>query len=325
MRRPLPVILAGLLLVALVATPAAGAGRGARPDSYVIPGEQVFPEGIAAGRRGEFYVSSVTTGTIYRGDASDPALEVFLPGGQDGRTIAVGLAVDRRGRLWVAGGDTGRVWVYDTRDGELVAEYDNGLGATPGATFVNDIDTSRDAAYISDSNNPQLYTVDFDRRGLGELEVLVDFTGTALEYVPGEFNVNGVEVSRDGDTLVVVQSVSGGLFRVDTGTGEVAAIDLGGATLPGGDGLLLEGDDLYVVQNFLQTLNLVELDDDLATGEVAASETNPRYRFPTTVDRVGGRLLLPNSQLDLLFGPPGSTPTLPFEVLAVDDPEIAED
>lgn len=174
----------------------------------------------------------MTTGTIDRGDADDPALEVFLPGGPDGRTTAVGLAVDRRGRLWVAGGDTGLVWVYDTRTGALLARYDNGLGATPGATFLNDIDTSRDAAYISDSNNPQLYTVDFDRRGLGELEVLVDFTGTALTYIPGDFNVNGVEVSRDGETVVVVQSSTGGLFRIDTDSAEVAAIDLGGAGVP---------------------------------------------------------------------------------------------
>lgn len=314
MRRLLPLTLAGLLLVALAAP---AAGRGLRPDRYVIPGEQVFPEGIAAGRGGDFFVSSVTTGTIYRGNVREPELEVFLPGGEDGRTSAAGLAVDRRARLWIAGGDTGLVWVYDTRTGELLARYDNGLGATPGATFINDVDTSRDAAYITDSSNPQLYTVAFGRRDLGELEVLVDYAGTALD-VPGEFNANGVEVSRDGDTLVVVQSVTGVLYRVDTATGEFAPIDLGGATVPGGDGLLLEGDDLYVVQNFAELLTLVELDDDLTTGEIVASETDPDYRIPTTVDRVGGRLLLPNSQFDVLFGPPGTTPTLPFDVVAVD-------
>lgn len=118
---------------------------------------------------------------------------------------------------------------------------------------------------------------------------------------------------------MVVQSSTGGLFRIDTDSAEVAAIDLGGAGVPAGDGLLLEGDDLYVVQNFLGLLTLVELDDDLSTGEVVASVANPDFRFPTTIDRVGGRLLVVNSQLDLLFGPPGANPSLPFDVLAVDD------
>lgn len=76
-----------------------------------------------------------------------------------------------------------------------------------------------------------------------------------------------------------------------------------------------------MVQNFLGLLTLVELDDDLSTGEVVASVANPDFRFPTTIDRVGGRLLVVNSQLDLLFGPPGANPSLPFDVLAVDDPD----
>ncbi|MBA2374698.1 MAG: hypothetical protein H0V75_00975, partial [Rubrobacter sp.] len=107
-------------------------------EAYTIPGEEVFPEGVAYDEEtGDFFVGSTTDGTIFRGnvDGGPAEMEVFLEPGGDDRETAVGLEVEG-GRLYVAGGDTGRAWVYDAESGELVNSYE-----TPEAemTFINDV------------------------------------------------------------------------------------------------------------------------------------------------------------------------------------------
>ena len=39
-----------------------------RHEEFVLPGDQVYPEGITEGPGTTFYVGSIDTGTIYRGD-----------------------------------------------------------------------------------------------------------------------------------------------------------------------------------------------------------------------------------------------------------------
>ena len=63
------------------------------------------------------------------------------------------------------------------------------------------------------------------------------------------FNLNGIEATLDGRTLIVVNSAKGRLYTVDARTGASAEIDLGGATVPTGDGILLVGPMLFVLQN----------------------------------------------------------------------------
>src|SRR5688572_11141213 len=99
----IPTLLAAILC-SLAVLPATAQPR---PDVYILPGEDVFPEGVAFDPETQtFYVSSTTDGTIFRGTPSETAAEVFLPGGEDGRASATGLAaVD--GLLFVSGGGTG--------------------------------------------------------------------------------------------------------------------------------------------------------------------------------------------------------------------------
>jgi hypothetical protein len=68
--------------------------------------------------------------------------------------------------------------------------------------------------------------------------------------VPGAINLNGI-VANNG-MLLVVQSSTGKLFRVDPATGIADEVDLGGVRLGEGtaDGLELRGHMLYVVRNF---------------------------------------------------------------------------
>jgi hypothetical protein len=84
------------------------------------------------------------------------------------------------------------------------------------------------------------------------------------------------------------------------------------ALLPNGDGLLLSGRTLYVVQNQLNTVAVLHLDRTASEATVVSRLTDPRFDVPTTVASFGGRLYLPNARFTT---PP--TPTTPYQVIAV--------
>jgi sugar lactone lactonase YvrE len=301
----------------IAATPTAGGGR-----IFALPAGGGFPEGIAYDEAtGDFYVGSTIDGTIYRGNITTGTVEVFLPGGT-GR-VAVGLALDENGRLFVAGGETGAVAVYDTATRQLLLEVANGLAPN---TFLNDIAISpAGVAYITDSFNPLLYRIAATAipTGLGTpapvpttdaLEVFVDFTTTGFDLVQTGFNANGIAATPDGQYLLLVQTNTGALYRVDAATGETIQVDLGEANLPGGDGLELDGETLYVVRE--GQITIVTLGPDYASGSIGASFSDPSFATPTTIARFDGCLLVVNSQFAAIQG----QPELPFTVSSVPIP-----
>ena len=291
--------------------------KSASIERYILPGDRVFPEGIAyEPTTGNFFVSSTTDGTIFRGDVQKKIAQEFLPGGSDGRTAAVGLKVDDyQGRLFIAGGNTGQIFVYDTDNGELLAQFNNHREST----FINDVAISRTGdAYFTDSLSPILYRVSTNEAQELEFEDWLDLTGTAIEYRSG-FNLNGIAVSNDGRYLIVVQSNTGKLFRIDIASKEVTEIDLGGETLTNGDGILIDRKRiLYVVRNQQQLIVKVELAEDFSSGTVVSSTTDPSFAYPTTIARAMKRLLVVNSQFNRRGS--GLTPELPFTVSSVPIP-----
>jgi Cu-Zn family superoxide dismutase len=291
-----------------------GQGHSARPAVYTIPGAAVFPEGIALERGGhDFFVSSTTDGTIFKGNVRQPALAPFAPGGADGRTTAIGLKSDDHGRLFVAGGGTGKAWVLSTRDGSTIKALDSHPGSSP--TFVNDVALTRGYAYFTDSQRPVILRVARSGATIGELEPWLDLTGTPFAYADG-FNANGIVSLDGGRLLVVVQSNTGKLFRIDTRTREVSQIDLGGATVTNGDGLVAQGSHVYVVRNADKLIVDVRLRRNRRAGRVVGSTTSYALMFPTTAALLGNRLLVVNSQFDKQ----GGTPVLPFTVASVRKP-----
>ena len=101
-------------------------------------------------------------------------------------------------------------------------------------------------------------------------------------------------------------------------TREVTPIDLGGATVPNGDGILLQGSTLYVLQNAQGLLTEIRLNVATATGTVVGSSSDPSFAYPTSLDFARGRLLVVNSQFNRRG--PGLTPTLPFTVSVIKHP-----
>ena len=312
-----PLALSGLLAAALPAAQATAAPR--TSTTYAVPGELVYPECVTA-YNDVFYVTCTTDGTLFRGTTGSRSLRVFEPGGTDGRTTAIGLEVTPKGdRLVVAGGGTGTAYVYDTRDGRLVAKYTNGKA---GGTFVNDVALARNGdAYLTDSQSPVLYRIPAAQIASGTgatrpLEVFRDFTGTAFAYQAG-FNANGIVLTQDGKSVVVVQSGTGKLFRVVLATRAVSEVDLGGATLQNGDGLELRGSVLYVNRNRNGVISKVKLAADGSRGRLYGQLSDPTFRYPTTSAFSRNQLLVVNSQFDVRNA--GGTPE-PFTVTGITNP-----
>jgi DNA-binding beta-propeller fold protein YncE len=313
------VVAALLALVVLIGFGSTRAQADPRPDLYLLPPEALYPEGIAAeNESGTFYVSSVADGSIYRGNVGNEQAELFLPGREDGRTQAAGLALED-GLLYVAGGQTGTVFVYDTSSGDLVRR-----SAALGAGFLNDVTVNPHSgdAYITDSFVPILWRVPAEEvtgsPQTGELEPWLDLTGTPIAYTAG-FNLNGIVATPNGRYLLTVQSNTGNLYRIDTQTKQVTQVDLGGATLTGGDGLVLRGHTLYVVRN-QEIITEVSLAGQFTSGRAKGSTSEPSLDFSTTGALVRGRLLVVNSQFDE-GGPVGGTdPEIPFTVSSMRAP-----
>ena len=118
----------------------------------------------------------------------------------------------------------------------------------------------------------------------------------AWQQTPAVNNANGIARTPDGQALLVVKSDTGQLFRVDPRSGRATLVDLGGAALTNGDGLLLQGRTLYAVQNRLNQVAVVGLDRRGTQGRVRRTITSPAFDVPSTVAAVGGYLYLPNAR-----------------------------
>lgn len=307
------------LLLSAALTACTSGGPPTLPETsrtYVLPGNAVFPEGVAyRSSTGNFFVSSTTDGTIYRGNLNEASASVFLPGGADGRTTAIGLKVIEAGQLFIAGGGTGKMFVYDVNTRTLVRAL--GTPAAPSGTFINDVALTPDAAYFTDSRRPVLFRVARTAGGVGETaEAWLDFTGTAVQYQSG-FNLNGIAATPDGRYLIVVQSNTGQLFRITTADKSVTEIKFGG-TVRNGDGILLDGQTLYVARNADKIIVPVQLSADFTTGTIGTPFSDATLMYPTTLAQAGNRLLVVNSQFDRRG--PGLTPTLPFTLSSVPIP-----
>ena len=291
-------------------------GKGGKKGGSVfpIPGDTVFPEGIA--RSGKtFFVSSTTDGTIFKGNTrSNDPLVPFAAGGADGRTTATGMTVNR-GRLFVSGAATGKAFVLDASTGATLKVLDTAPGGSP--TFINDVTVADGYAYFTDSQRPIIFRASTSGDTVGDMEAWLNLDGTPFAYQAG-FNANGIVSYDDGRLLVVVQSNTGKLFRINTRSRSVTQIDTGAATFPNGDGLVAHGSRLYVVQNALNQITEVKLRNGKRKGRVGDVLKSDLFAFPTTAARDGSRLLVVNSQFDKRG--PGLTPVLPFTVAKVKKP-----
>jgi hypothetical protein len=271
-------------------------------------------EGIASGDDDTFYAGSLADGRIARGSLDAGTSEVFVS--TPLVAPAVGLKADlRHDLLWVAGGPTGKAAVYDLDTGDGVVA----LALTAGASFINDVTLTRDAAYFTNSFAPEIYRVPVSRRGEVGAPETIALTGPAAAFVTG-FNLNGIAATKDGRTLILVNSAKGELYTVDAATGSSALIDLGGTSVATGDGLLLTGRTLYVLQNgaapgFTNQIVVIRLSRNLGSGTVVDTITSDLFETATTLAKLDDTLIAVNAQ----FGGAPVDPESEVVVIPLDD------
>ena len=261
------------------------------------------PEGIDFGRGGTFYVGSIFSGAIFRGDAPTGTGDLVVPAHPE--RSAAGLKYDPRGdRLFVAGGYAGGAYVYDATSGATLAAYQL---TVPGPELINDVIVAHDAAFFTNSSRAVIYRVPLGPNGslpeageVQEIPLAGDFV-----FVPDapNGNANGIVATPNGKELIVVNTTTGALYVVDPRTGRATTIDLGNASVPGGDGLVLIGRTLYVVQGEHDQIAVVSLSADLRSGTIERVITDPALRFPSTAARFGDTLYVVNARFDAPLWP----------------------
>jgi hypothetical protein len=295
------VLFAAVLAFVLAPWPATAAPHDNFPDRIKLP-NGFFPEGIESGRGTSVFVGSLIDGAIWRGDLRTGSGSVFTnPADQGQGRVSVGIAYEAaRDRLWVAGGGpsifgAGDVRVYDASSGDLLRTFAIPAPPDPRVRFLNDVVVTRDAVYVTDSFNSQLVVIPLPEDG-----ALPGINDATLLTVTGEFmqtdegaNLNGI-VAKSG-MLIVAQSSTGLLFRVDPDTGIAKEINLRHEPLGSVDGLELQGRTLYAVRNS-NVVTVVRLGSQLAAGTVLGDITDPRLDVPTTATVAAGRLWAVNAR-----------------------------
>jgi sugar lactone lactonase YvrE len=282
------------LIVALVALGLAvpvALAQSTFPEKIALP-DGFAPEGIEIALGNTFYTGSRETGAIYTGNLRTGAGRILVQGvpATPGTTLgATGIEYDR-GRLWVARAGLGTARIYNARTGALLREYQ--LATAP--TFINDVVVTKKAAFFTDSQRPVLYRIALSKNGAPGAMTTIPLTGD-YQHAAG-FNLNGIVATASGKMLIAVQSNAKKLFLINPATGATKAIDIGTYNLENGDGLLLQGRTLYVVQNRSNKVAVFRLSPDLTRGTFLRAITDTDFDVPTTIDRAGERLYVVNAR-----------------------------
>lgn len=284
-------LMSGALTLSLAGTAEARPHPNRFPDQIALPtGFQ--PEGITIGKAPYAFLGSLANGDIYAVSLKTGKGKVVSKGPGPGNP-SVGLKIDRHGLLYVAGGPSGTSRIVNLRSGKVITKT-----LTDKASFINDVVLTRKAAWFTNSFQSELYSV--SRVNRRAKPTTLPLTGDWVQPPPGGFGANGIEQTPNHRALLVINSANGTLYRVNKRTGNATVVNLGGASLPNGDGLLLRGRTLYVVQNQLNQVAVIKLNKRGTAGTVGTPLKNPEFDVPTTVASYGRYLYLPNAR----FGTP---------------------
>ena len=295
MTRRLALLLALTVALLVSATPVAAHGGAKKADAFPAKIDLPVgfqPEGITAGRGNTFFVGSLANGAIYRGNFRTGAGAILVPGSVGLK--AVGTEYERRhNRLWVAGGETHQVRVYNATTGALLATY-----TLPGG-FLNDLVATRNAIYVTDSNNAQLGVIPLGAGGAlpAQSAVFVRPLIGVTVLPPPAFNLNGI--AWTGRWLIVVQGNLGGrIFRVDPATGVATQLALSGGSAENGDGIEIQGRTIYVVRNVVNRVAVFRANRNFtaATWKFDITAAAGLLSIPTTGVVEGRKVWVVNSQ-----------------------------
>ena len=314
---------------------AANAGEKAKPFPKIVPAlEGAPPEGFTIGKGTTAYNGSVD-GSIYKMNlrtgegeilvAAEPDFDIFA-----GDCYKLGMRVDKRSNyLFVAGCQEGNVYVFDADSGDEKMQYQ----LTPQyESVINDIAITQKAAYFTDYISPAIFSLPLSKNGSipdnSDAATRIPLTGDFEngDNLLGVF-ANGIVATPDGKTLIVGNSGSSKLFRVDPTTGhadeiivdppleglEQVGVDEDGFPILDGafmDAIVMRDGVLYVLGSGWNTpeddkVQVVVLSDDLLTGTYMGTITDPETDFLASGALHGDSLYLNNARY---FSYPGCLP-----------------
>ncbi len=266
---------------------------------------ELYPEGIAYSHKAKsFYVSSLHYGKIGKVDWSGK-YTTFINDPESISAIGI-LADEKRNLLYVAISDPGvsvktsapmkiaKLAAYNLTTGKRKFISDLALiNKTGGGNFANDM--TFDAAgniYVNNSASPIIYKVS----QTGNAEVFV----TSDSWKGEGFNLNGIVCNQKEDYLLVCQSNTGDIYKVEIKTKKISKV----ATEPilGADGMVLHKNELVVISNSSKKIIKLISNDNWATAK-NEGEFTAELTFPTTGTRVNGKYYILNAKLDEIFNP----------------------
>jgi sugar lactone lactonase YvrE len=287
-----------------------------------LPGDQAYPESIAAAPDGTLYVSSPAVGGVWRIQPQTAAVEEWIKPGAFGSRSTLGVLVDKAANLlWVCSNDLSSAGVPGpgTVPGSYVKGFDLASGegkvsvALPGkATLCNDMVVSSDGSlFVTNSLAPQILRL---KPGDTQLEVWLE--SPAFEQPPeGAPGLDGIAFGGDGN-IYVNNFTNGAFFRVDVKDGMPGKITKLQPSRPlkFPDGLRSTGGQTFVMAEGGGSVDRVSVKGD----DVEIETIKDGIAGPTSVALVGQTLWVSEGQLPHLFDPAKSgPPLLPFRIVGV--------
>ena len=236
-------LIVALLALGSLAVPLALAQSG-YPEKIALP-NGFAPEGIEIGTGNTFYTGSALTGQIWVGDLRTGTGRILVPGAttaeharRDRDRVRPRPAVGRRRRF--------------RHRARLRREDGRAAARVPVRDAARDVHQRRrrdeEGAYFTDSQRPVLYRIALSKNGAPGAPTTIPLGGE-YAHVAGQFNLNGIVATANGKTLIAVQSFSKKLSLIDPSPAWRRRSTSASYDLVNGDGLLLHGKTLYVVQN----------------------------------------------------------------------------
>jgi hypothetical protein len=109
----------------------------------------------------------------------------------------------------------------------------------------------------------------------------------------------------------VAQGNVGKLWRFDLRTAQATAVDTAGADLVNADGLVQQGNSLWVVRNFSKVLSTLQVSADGRIARLMSATPTDPDRVLTTAKLAQGRLLVVDSKFD------EATAVPPYQVITL--------
>jgi sugar lactone lactonase YvrE len=310
--------------VILLALPILSANAGGKAFPKVVPVlDGSYHEGFAIGKGTTAYSGS-PDGSIYKVNLRNGQGEILVPPvvpfDPFDDCYTLGMRLDARSNyLFVAGCFHGNALVYDADTGEEIMQFQ----LTPeGDSLINDIAITQDAVYFTDFQNPAIYRLPLSKNGRipegADAAIAIPLTGD-FEVGDNIFDAfaNGIVATPDGKTLIIGNSGTSKIFRVDPATGHADEIIVDPPLEEGFiDGIVFRDGVLYILTPYdpapEDMIQVVLLDDDMLMGTLLGIITDPDLDGVASGGLHGDSLYVNNGRYNLVFGDEALTPDTPF-------------